>query len=167
MKARSLIAPAVAIITLAGCAHSRPAPESLAQVARPVPVAARRTVAPPAGARATARAPGPRPLYFDFDSAILSDQDRQRLQRAAEQLRRYPAKELLIEGNCDERGTDTYNLALGEDRALAAKRYLSRLGVDPRRVKTLSFGKYRPKYLGHDELSWAKNRRDDLVVEAH
>ncbi len=114
-----------------------------------------------------ARDMGPGPVYFDFDSALLTDQGEKELQKDAAKLQRDPAKLVRIEGNCDERGTEAYNLALGEHRALAAKRYLARLGVDAKRMKTLSYGKNNPKYLGHDEASWAKNRRDDVVVESH
>ena len=71
---------------------------------------------------------------------------------------------LLIEGNCDERGTEEYNRALGERRALAAREALAKLGIDPMRIRTISYGKDKPADPGHDEAAWAKNRRDDFVL---
>ena len=71
---------------------------------------------------------------------------------------------LLIEGNCDERGTEEYNRALGERRALAAREALAKLGVDPMRILTISYGKDKPADPGHDEAAWQKNRRDDFVL---
>jgi peptidoglycan-associated lipoprotein len=167
MRARSLfVGTGTALMMLAGCAHTKPVLQNPALLARPAPRAAQTFVskAGSPGAKAV-RATTPGALYFNYDSALLSDQDLQKLQKAAEQLGRQPARQLRIEGNCDERGTEQYNLALGEHRALAAKQYLARLGIDPNRLHTVSYGKDRPKYLGHDQVSWAKDRRDDLIVE--
>ena len=75
-----------------------------------------------------------------------------------------PSTKLLVEGNCDERGTQEYNRALGERRALAAREALAKLNVDPMRVFTRSYGKDKPADTGHDEAAWAKNRRDDFVL---
>ena len=71
---------------------------------------------------------------------------------------------MLVEGNCDERGTEEYNRSLGERRALAAREGLAKLGIDPMRVFTRSFGKDKPADTGHDDSAWAKNRRDDFVL---
>jgi peptidoglycan-associated lipoprotein len=71
---------------------------------------------------------------------------------------------IRIEGNCDERGTVEYNLALGEKRANAALDYLVKMGIDPSRISTVSYGKERPMDPGHTEAAWAKNRRDDFVI---
>ena len=86
------------------------------------------------------------------------------LRSQAQWLLRYPQKRARIEGNCDERGTRDYNLALGERRANAAKNYLVSLGVDASRLTTISYGKERPVALGSDEASWAKNRRAVTVT---
>jgi peptidoglycan-associated lipoprotein len=75
-----------------------------------------------------------------------------------------PSDKLLIEGNCDERGTEEYNRALGERRALSARQALAGMGVDPSRVRTISYGKDKPVNPGHDEAAWAQNRRDDFVL---
>ena len=72
--------------------------------------------------------------------------------------------QIRIEGNCDERGTVEYNLALGERRASAARDYLINLGVDSDRISIISYGKERPKYPEHNEGAWSKNRRDDFVI---
>jgi len=71
---------------------------------------------------------------------------------------------LIIEGNCDERGTEKYNLSLGERRALAAREYLANLGVKPERLKTVTYGAARPADPGHDEAAWKKNRRDEFIL---
>jgi peptidoglycan-associated lipoprotein len=71
---------------------------------------------------------------------------------------------LLIEGNCDERGTEEYNRALGERRALAAREALAKAGVSPDRIRTISYGKDKPANPGHDEAAWKANRRDDFIL---
>ncbi len=86
------------------------------------------------------------------------------MQSQAAWLARNPGVRVTIEGNCDERGTREYNLALGERRANAAKNYLASLGVDPARMTTISYGKERPVALGSDEAAWALNRRAVSVV---
>jgi len=74
------------------------------------------------------------------------------------------AEEARVEGNCDERGTNEYNLALGERRAENAKNFLLSLGISPDRIETISYGEERPLAAGHNEDSWAQNRRDDFVI---
>jgi len=103
-------------------------------------------------------------IYFNFDSADLSDQARAALSKNAELLAKQPSVTLRIEGNCDERGSDEYNLALGERRAKAAKDYLVNLGVQAERLSTISYGEEKPVDPGHDEAAWAKNRRDEFVI---
>jgi peptidoglycan-associated lipoprotein len=71
---------------------------------------------------------------------------------------------LIVQGNCDERGTEKYNLALGERRALAVREYLANLGMNPDQIKTVTFGKSKPADPGHNEEAWKKNRRGDLVL---
>ncbi len=104
------------------------------------------------------------PVYFDFDaSGIKSDQDA-RIQVNADFLAKNPEVNIRIEGNCDPRGTNEYNMALGERRALSAKKYLTNIGIAEERMTTISYGEERPLLYGHDELSWAQNRRDDFVI---
>ncbi|HFQ89009.1 MAG TPA: peptidoglycan-associated lipoprotein Pal [Desulfobulbus sp.] len=105
------------------------------------------------------------PVYFDFDQASIRTDQASRLEHNADYLNAHPGTKVVIEGNCDERGTNEYNLALGERRALNAKNYLVDLGVSPDRIRTISYGEERPLFTGHDEFSWAQNRRDDFVLE--
>lgn len=103
-------------------------------------------------------------ILFDFDKFSLKPEGRDTLKELAAWLTRNKDKSVLIEGNCDERGTTEYNLALGERRAKEAMKYLVELGVDAKRIKTISYGKERPLDPGHTEEAWAKNRRDHFVV---
>jgi peptidoglycan-associated lipoprotein len=103
--------------------------------------------------------------YFAYDSAVLSAESQKKLDGQAEWLKKNPKVEVTIEGHADERGTREYNLALGERRADAAKKYLVTMGVAEERVRTVSYGKERPAVLGSTEAAWAKNRRAVTVVE--
>ncbi len=103
-------------------------------------------------------------IYFDFDSFVLTADARSTLSKNAEAMLKEGSYKVRIEGNCDERGSDEYNLALGEKRAKAAMSYLVTLGVPAERLSVISYGKEKPVDPGHDEAAWAKNRRDDFVV---
>ena len=105
------------------------------------------------------------PIYFDFDQATIRTDQTPRLEQNAEYLHNNPSAKVIIEGNSDERGTNEYNLALGERRALNAKTYLIELGIDDYRIRTVSYGEERPLFTGQDEFSWSQNRRDDFVLE--
>jgi len=152
------------------CAHSQPEPPAPAlqpQAAAPAPPPA----APPAPAPEPQRPPKapdlqPVSIYFEFDSAELSSDSRNALQSFFDGAQKRPDTRVRIEGNCDERGTREYNLALGQRRADAARIYLVRLGLDASRVSTVSYGKERPRAMGHDSESWRENRRDDLIPTA-
>ena len=102
-------------------------------------------------------------IYFDFDRAELSNEAREILGKVAAQLKASPKKALTIEGNCDDRGTNEYNLALGQQRADAAARYLQNLGIDRKRVKTISYGEERPVCSEATEACWHKNRNATFV----
>jgi len=103
-------------------------------------------------------------IYFDFDSFNLSDSARTTLAMNAESMKKDPADKVRIEGNCDERGSDEYNLALGERRAKAAVAYLTTLGIPAERLSFISYGKEKPTDTGHNEAAWTKNRRDEFEV---
>ena len=103
-------------------------------------------------------------VYFDFDSATLSDAARRTLTNNAAVISRNPNVKVRVEGNCDERGSDEYNLAIGERRAKAAAQYLKTLGIGGERISTISYGKEKPAAAGHEEAAWAKNRRDEFTV---
>lgn len=103
-------------------------------------------------------------IYFDFNSDALSEQSRKTLTSNADYLQKHSDVSIRIEGNCDERGSAEYNIALGEKRAKAALKYISTLGIDDGRLSIVSYGKEKPIEQGHDESAWAKNRRDDFVI---
>jgi peptidoglycan-associated lipoprotein len=103
-------------------------------------------------------------IHFAYDSSVIRSSEQASLQSVAQALAADPSTKLLVEGNCDERGTDEYNRSLGERRALAAREALAKLNVDPMRVFTRSYGKDKPVDPGHDNAAWEKNRRDDFVL---
>ena len=121
---------------------------------------AKREPAPPA-------APAKEPLqdvFFDFDKAIIRDDGKQALNTDIQWLKANSAVRIKVEGHCDERGTNEYNLALGERRAKAARDYLVAGGIDAKRISTVSYGEERPFVQGHDESAWKWNRRGHFVV---
>lgn len=103
-------------------------------------------------------------VYFAFDKYDLSSEAKASLQEKAAIMKQYPSIRVLIAGNCDDRGTQEYNLALGERRARAALDYMVQLGVNPSQIEIISYGKERPLDRANTEAAWAKNRRDDFVV---
>ena len=103
-------------------------------------------------------------IHFDFDNYNLKPEAREILKKKAAWLANNVAYNVRIEGNCDERGTEEYNLALGQRRADEAMKYLVELGIEKRRIKTISYGKDKPLDSRHNEEAWAKNRRDHFVV---
>jgi peptidoglycan-associated lipoprotein len=103
-------------------------------------------------------------IHFEFDSFLLSQESRDILYSNAEyMLKKYKGK-VVLEGHCDERGSDEYNLALGENRAKAARNYLLTLGVPDEQLSVVSYGKEKPVDSGHTEEAWAKNRRVDFIM---
>ena len=103
-------------------------------------------------------------ILFEFDSAKLSEEAQQILRTKAEWLRINPRAQVIIEGHCDERGTNEYNLALGDRRAFSAKAFLIDLGISQSRLTTVSYGEERPLDSRSDEEAWAKNRRAHFVI---
>ena len=103
-------------------------------------------------------------INFEFDQYRVLDRDVPTLEGVAAWLRENPDARVLIEGHCDERGTNEYNMALGEQRALAARRYLVGLGIDSGRLTTISYGEERPVALGGTEDAWSQNRRGHFAV---
>ena len=103
-------------------------------------------------------------VHFAFDSATVKKGEESNVSAVASALASNSGDKLLIEGNCDERGTEEYNRSLGERRALALREALAKAGVDPSRVRTISYGKDKPADPGHDEAAWAKNRRGDFIL---
>lgn len=116
-------------------------------------------------AKATTQQSSFETIYFNFDQSDLSQAARDVLSKnAAAMLKAQPNAKIKIEGNCDDRGSAEYNLALGERRANSALKYLVNMGVSADRLSVVSYGKERPAVAGNDEAAWAKNRRDDFVI---
>ncbi len=104
-------------------------------------------------------------IYFDFDSSEIRPEFLPTLRAHADYLVNNPSARLVIEGHCDERGSREYNIALGERRANAVKRFLEAEGVSPLQLETISYGEERPAVPGHNEEAWARNRRAELVYQ--
>jgi peptidoglycan-associated lipoprotein len=104
-------------------------------------------------------------VHFDFDSAVLRPDTQSVLRDKAQFLQRYPdVQNVIIEGHCDERGTNAYNMALGARRADSVKQFMVNLGLAPNRFETISYGEERPLDPGHNEEAWARNRRAAFVL---
>ncbi len=164
-------AVAIAAVFLGvGCSHATPKPTAPPRAMAQAP----RTFSPPqpsvnqdvpqASVQAQAEHGRPSAIFFDFDSALLRSDARATLQKVGQGLKRN-GKKVRIEGNCDERGTTEYNMALGDRRARQAEEYLMRLGIPSQRMSIVSYGSERPEDPGHNEKAWAENRRDDFVVQ--
>ena len=104
--------------------------------------------------------------YFDYDQSELRADARDGLAKDAAWLKMYPSVKVLLEGHCDDRGTEAYNLALGDKRAAAAREYLESLGVAESRIQTVSYGKERPFCDQDNDSCWQENRRDHVIVTA-
>jgi peptidoglycan-associated lipoprotein len=103
------------------------------------------------------------PVYFGYDSFQLPAEEIAKIQQAADILRQNPSYVLIVEGHCDERGSNEYNLSLGEQRALAVRNYINGLGIDSNRVQSRSFGEERPAVQGVGEEAWRLNRRGEFA----
>jgi peptidoglycan-associated lipoprotein len=167
MPHRSLLLATCSALAFVGCAHAQATPAPEVATARPTPA----PVAQPAPAPAKPVDDGLADLeamlrgdvlHFDYDAVSLMPESRHRLQNIAQILSQHPQLSVRIEGNCDERGTEDYNLQLGQARADAARKYLVDLGVESSHISTLSYGKDRPANPAHDADAWAENRRDDI-----
>ena len=103
-------------------------------------------------------------VHFKFDSAVVQDNEQANIASVAQALTADVNAKLLIEGHCDERGTEEYNRSLGERRALALREELVKDGVEAERIRTISYGKDKPADPGHDESAWSKNRRGEFIL---
>ncbi len=103
-------------------------------------------------------------VYFDFDSAVVKSGEKAKVDVVAAHLKANPIDAVKIEGHCDERGTEEYNRALGEHRALAVREQLIAAGIAPDRVDTISYGEDKPAVVGHDEAAYKKNRRGEFIL---
>ena len=130
----------------------------------PPPAAAAPVVVPPV-VPAPAEPDKLEAVYFDFDKYLIKPEGREAIKRNAEWLQKNPGKKIIVEGNCDERGTNEYNMALGQRRADAAAKYLMDLGIVKDRVGTVSYGEEKPICRDANEACWSKNRRGDFIVK--
>jgi len=174
---RLLVMTAMAALLAAGCAK-KPAPEAVAPAPPPAverPIVSEMPAQPEPGlqeqavtdmpvAPELATVAGLQRIQFAYDQHTLSDQAREILSGNAAWMKANPGAKVVIEGHCDERGSDEYNLALGERRALAAQSYLVSLGIDAGRLSTISYGEERPLAPGQGEEAWVQNRRAEFKV---
>lgn len=149
-------------VVLAGC-ETKPPPAQPAAASAPMATPAPSIVP---GSAEDLRVNVGDTVHFDYNKYAILDADKATLQRQATWLAKYPAVKVTIEGNCDERGTREYNLALGARRANAVKEYLVSLGVSAARVETISYGKEKPMCSESTESCWAQNRRGVTTISA-
>ena len=107
------------------------------------------------------------PVYFGFDASQLLPSELAKIEAVAQHLQAKPNRVVIVEGNCDERGSNEYNLSLGELRAISIRDYLVTLGIDAQRIQSKSYGEEKPAVTGHDEGAWSKNRRGEFAVFQH
>ena len=187
MRQRFVMSVLIVTMIVVGCAK-RPA---MLQVAAPPPTAGAATQPPPVPAPTPTVPPAATPppavvqpaapslpapaqfrdvpalndIYFDFDKSDIRPDAARRLDANIDWMRSNPAALIFIEGHCDERGTNEYNLALGDRRAKAALKYLVAHGIDETRITTISYGEERPVCLAHAETCWTKNRRAHFLTK--
>lgn len=107
------------------------------------------------------------PVYFGFDADALVSSELAKIEAVAKHLMQKANRVVIIEGNCDERGSNEYNLALGEQRAIKIKEYILKLGIAENRVQTKSYGEEKPAVTGANEAAWSKNRRGEFAIFQH
>lgn len=155
----------VAVMTLSGCGSKNETDKDLKPVATGEAIGPEESLdSKPLGISEGRTTEGMLPVYFSFDESDIRSDQISRIEVNAEFSKKHPGMTIRIEGNCDPRGTNEYNMALGERRALSAKKYLVNLGAEEAKLTTVSYGEERILLHGHDELSWAQNRRADFVV---
>jgi len=177
VSSRATLAKAMAIVSvgvmlmMAGCSSKKPAPINGGEN-NPNPNQLNENGTGPGGentleAWQKGHIPGQGPLsdiHFGYNDYTIQDQDGSVLKSNAEWLQKYSQTKVQVEGHCDERGSEEYNIALGARRAQAAKDYLVTLGVSGSRISTISYGKELPLCQEHDESCWSQNRRDHFAV---
>jgi len=152
-----------AVLLIAGCATT--ADDDTTGFVDPTPpTTSTAPVGPIPGSQSDLEQSAGHRVFFGYDEYNLTSQARATLERQASWLKQYPETSILIAGNCDERGTREYNLALGSRRAAAAKTYLTGLGIDPARIETVSYGKERPIDPRSTEAAWSLNRNATTTI---
>jgi peptidoglycan-associated lipoprotein len=162
---RVLIGSALVLVVGVGCAAKQKTVVQTDQTDGAAKASAPRTPPPAEPSEPAPRGPQSfGPIYYTLDSAQLGPEATRTLQELADYLRREPTVLVTVNGHTCELGTTEYNMALGSQRAKAARDYLVRLGVEPKRVGTLSFGEERPAESGESESAWSRNRRSELEI---
>lgn len=169
---KSILLTLIAALVVSGCAkpHATDDSTSIAKppsdmaIAAPQPTLAEPPSSDMSSAQVAAAQVVLEQVYFDYDQSTLSDQARATLATNATILQIAPALKVSIEGHCDDRGSDEYNLALGERRAQTVRAYLVSLGIAPERLVTISYGEEMPVEKGATEMAWAKNRRAEFKM---
>lgn len=155
----------VSLMVLTGCGSKTSSDEAMKAVDTGEAMGVEESLdSEPRGTSEGRTSEGMLPVYYAFDSSDIKSDQVSRVEVNAEFSKSNPELTIRIEGNCDARGTNEYNMALGERRALSAKKYMVNLGVEEAKLTTVSYGEERMLLHGHDELSWAQNRRADFVV---
>lgn len=156
-----MLRPVALVVLMTACAASpKPPVETVVPSRTPEQVANPEPAPEPEAVRPSSFSP----VYFGFDSATLDETARRALDSYVDALRRDPSLRLTIEGFADERGSEEYNLALGERRAAAVRKYLRSSGVDDERLSSTSFGEERPADPSSNDAAWARNRRAEFVA---
>jgi peptidoglycan-associated lipoprotein len=173
-----LILPLAAATFLAACASQQPQ-QSAQPEPVPAPATAHKPAAPPTSQPVPVVQPAvpvnplsdpsnilsKRSIYFDYDNSDIKPEFRSLIEAHAKYVRDHPGASVTIQGNTDERGSPEYNIALGQRRSEAVMRMMRLLGVPEHQMEAISLGKEKPKALGHDEASWAENRRSDIAYQ--
>ena len=169
-RSRAALA-AAALFLVAGCASQSTTPEQAAPQAAAQP-AAQPSATPPASAPAASPAPrdprdgyAKRSVYYEFDGYDVKAEYRPLVEAHAQFLKQNPSARITIEGNCDERGSREYNVALGQRRAESVMKMMTLLGVRDGQIESVSFGKEKPRVAGNSEAAWAENRRSDFAYK--
>ena len=170
LAAASLLAAACASNTPPADTGAAPASASGTPAPRTGSAAAKSQPGQRAGSQASAQpnvkgVPAQRSVYYDFDRSDIKPEFRPAIEAHARYLRENAAARITIEGNGDERGSREYNLALGQKRAEAVRQMMRLSGAADQQIEAVSFGEEKPKAVGHDEASWAQNRRSDFVYQ--
>ena len=163
---------AVSLVGLTGCSSKKKTTEPVV-VKKETPTQPQRPSAPAVVPKAPEKTEESVPrdlafttIYFDFDKSDLKTDQRAALSKNAQLLSRYESVKIRVEGHCDERGTEEYNIALGQRRADAVVNYLTNYGISSSRIRSISYGEMRPADSGNTESAWAKNRRAEISITA-
>jgi peptidoglycan-associated lipoprotein len=168
-QSRAALAAAATLFLVAGCASQSTTPDPAPQPQAATQPAAQPSATPPASAPAQARDPrdgyAKRSVYYEFDGYDVKTEYRPMVEAHAQFLKQNPSARITIEGNCDERGSREYNVALGQRRAESVMKMMTLLGVRDGQIESISFGKEKPRVAGNSEAAWSENRRSDFAYK--